>query len=46
MLKMVETRSSGNNSADQTNNIYLSKEDRKYQSKRNNKCYESFTRYT
>ena len=27
MLKMVETRSSSNNNAEQSNNIYLSKED-------------------
>ena len=28
MLKMVETRSSSNNNAEQSNNIYLSKEDK------------------
>ena len=44
MVNLVETRSSGNNNAEQTNNIYLSKEGRKYQSKHNNKYYESFTR--
>ena len=44
MLKMVETRSSINNIAEQSNNIYLQKKTKKILKQANNKCYESFTR--